>query len=756
MEFFEDGQQSTDKDHERINQALGIGGGGKPAATPPSSAQILAKIGANPPKSVAPPPVPSTAPSEAPQVIGSALQKYESLIWASGDVLYASGVKLSEAPSYMMPFFALMLVESRILRLRQEKIREIEESGSAFDPNDPLHTDWLVQTMANTGFGSHPSLARTGRGLKDVCLVPGGNFFNRLMDYLNDFDPVTKELLGIDATDEHARFLALRGYAAKLNKLPNSPLYKFVQKWAELDLTTFDNSEVTTLEEHIKRRWADMSADSAGQQYTPTDIIELASQIVIEARRRNPKARDICDVYDFACGGGNFLFAAENALREAFPTLSVRTRGQELNDCLYALSSIEARFRANSQIAFGNTLTDDHFLTDKFSVVVANPPYGQPWGDFEAKLNTDASGRFSKERMPSVSDSQMLFLQHAAFHLDEDGVGAIVHSGSSLFSGDAGSGESETRRWLLQEQDLVEAIIQLPANEFFNTGISTYLWVLNRAKPEARRNKVLLIDASQRFTKLKKNLNKKNCEIDPENRAAILAILDRFSGDGARVVSVDELLYNKVSIEITRKSESGAGVPAKKKIDAAGCSVLAGGETFDLDETGTLVSDQPAKDAVAAMKSLLKDCETISVVSSEGLVRAGWESESSEVIENGVPAGKGVLTVTPKVAKSKAGERVRVEVEIAPLVEKDTETIPFSSVPTENAKLIDDFLTKWVREPWTKSETKVGCEINFNRLFPKKTVVRSTEEILRDLAAVDAEIKALEAEFAAGLGGGAK
>ncbi|MCX7146513.1 MAG: N-6 DNA methylase [Sulfuritalea sp.] len=285
-----------------------------------------------------------------------------------------------------------------------------------------------------------------------------------------------------------------------------------------------------------------------------------------------------------ASGGGNCLFATEDALRDAFPELSVRTRGQELNDALYALAAIEARFRQDARIEWGNTLTNDHFLLDKFDAIVANPPYGVDWKDFKRHLHMDASGRFDPKRMPPTSDGQLLFLQHAAFHLSESGVATIVHSGSTLFSGDAGGGESETRRWLIQEQDIVEAIVQLPKNEFFNTGIHTYLWILNRAKPAARKGHVLLINAEACFTKLKKNLNQKNCEIDEANRTRIVqAFRDFADGPISRKLPIDALLYNKVELELWRHDEDGRAIAQASSIEGEAVTVRFDEAAYHID-----------------------------------------------------------------------------------------------------------------------------------------------------------------------------
>jgi type I restriction enzyme M protein len=315
-------------------------------------------------------------------------------------------------------------------------------------------------------------------------------------------------------------------------------------------------------------------------------VIELSNGLVTEMWKRDGHPLDgIAKAYDMTCGGGNFLFASEDALRGAFPKLSVRTYGQELNDALYALAAIEARFRQDARIEHENTLTNDLFLSEKFDVIVANPPYGGDWKDYRAAIEADASGRFDKTRMPPVSDGQLLFLQHAAFHLAERGIATIVHNGSTLFSGDAGSGESETRVWLLKHLDIVEAIIQLPRSEFFNTDISTYVWVLNKGKPKTRKGKVLLINAESCFTKLRRNLNKKNCEIDSISREKILQAFKTFeNGPISRVLHVDELLYNKVELQVHRHDEEGRAIQASMPIPEAPICIRLNSKDIALED----------------------------------------------------------------------------------------------------------------------------------------------------------------------------
>lgn len=689
------------------------------------------------------------------QKIGAGLLSCADKIWETADTLRGAGIKASDWPSYMMPFFALMMLESRLRRFRQSRIDEFKiEVASDFRIDHPAHMEWLDYAARAANKGYHRDLLIYEKGLHETCLVPGGNFLNRLLAHLEQYDPDTKRLMGIGYAQGHAKFLDMQGKASDLFSRDNCPLFPFAQKWASIDLTSFDNSEITTIEEHIKRKWADISAETAGEQYTPSDVIDLASAIIVELRREGKGGDGIADVYDMACGGGNFLFATEDALREAFPTLSVRTRGQELNDALYALAAIEARFRQDARVEWGNTLTNDLFLRDKFDAIVANPPYGVDWKDFKKHLEMDASGRFDPSRMPPTSDGQLLFLQHAAFHLSETGVATVVHSGSTLFSGDAGGGESETRRWLMQERDMVEAIIQLPKNEFFNTGIHTYLWVLNRAKPPSRKGFVLLVNAENCFTKLKRNLNMKSCEIDEASRARIVqALRDFCDGSIARKLSIDALLYNKVELELWRHDEQGRAIGNTERINGDKLVVCFDQAEFAVE--GGVLSLAPfagktVKEAVALFNDAARQAEQTTVAVKGGLTYER-DNETGAILIGTVYEGLGVLSVRAKVAKAKALERAKVDIVLDRLLEKDNETVTYSSDADANNRLIAEFLTRWVHEPWCLHGVKTGCEINFNRVFPKPCDVRLSKDILKDIATIEAEMAVLEAEIATDL-----
>ncbi|MBD3830589.1 MAG: N-6 DNA methylase, partial [Arcobacter sp.] len=460
--------------------------------------------------------------------------KYESKVWATADLLIGAGIKQSDFPKYMMPFFALIMVESRFIRMADELKKELEENG------DVLELEDFIEEIKDQEKGYNIYLFEHNKSIADIC--QNDKTFERDFDeYLKGFDAETKDLLGVNKGNDEEKYLDISGVAGLLNK--KKILFSFVKAWSEIDLKPFNNSEITTLEEHIKRKWADISAETAGEQYTPDDVIALISEIIASKIEDN---EDFLTIYDPTCGGGNMLYGVEDRIKEKFPNRPTATRGQDWNDALYALAKIESRFRSNAKIEYGNTLTNDKF-DEEFDVVVANPPYGVDWKGYKTDIEKDKTGRF--HALPSISDGQLLFLQHIVSKMALQGMAVVVHNGSTLFSGDAGSGESEIRKWMF-EQDIVEAIIQLPTDEFFNTNIFTYLWVLNKNKKHS--NKVMMINASDKFELLKKNKGKKRKEVDETSRLDIVKTLNDFEAkEWVYIVDKEYFYFNKQAIQLT-------------------------------------------------------------------------------------------------------------------------------------------------------------------------------------------------------------
>lgn len=303
------------------------------------------------------------------------IMHYESKIWEVADLLLAAGIKQSDFPVYMMPFFALVMVEGRMINTikRVEKEYGVTASGNTeefkalYDAEECGYNEYIV--MQN-------------KTLQSIC-NNDNTFEQDFTVYLKAFDDVLKQLLGIEREKTDQKFLNMDGIVAELRK--KGILLEVASAWAQIDLAPYDNSAITTLEEHIKRRWADISASTAGEQYTPEDIIELIARIV--ALKVNKPKDELLHGYDPTCGGANLLFGVSDRLKKQ-GYKHIKTYGSELNDALYALAAIESRFREMSVIKCGNTLTTVPFadMEESFDFIVANPPYGTKWKGYEKEI----------------------------------------------------------------------------------------------------------------------------------------------------------------------------------------------------------------------------------------------------------------------------------------------------------------------------------------------------------------------------------
>lgn len=672
--------------------------------------------------------------------------QYESDIWSSADSLRSAGLKQSDFPKYMMPFFALRMVESRLLR---EHKRLSEEFGKT-DHN----TNEYVEYFKTIGLGYNEYVIRENKTLIDIC-ANDKTFESDFKEYLSAFDTETRHLLGVDKSNDEEKYLDITGVCGILRA--KKILFSIVQGWSKIDLEPFDNSEITTLEEHIKRKWADISAETAGEQYTPDDIIALISDIVAAKIQDN---EEFLTIYDPTSGGGNLLFGVEDKLTVK-TNRPIKTHGMDWNSSLYALAKIESRFRIDSQIEYGNTLTDTKFIDKTFDVVVANPPYGVDWKDYRKAIETDKTGRFVA--LPAISDGQLLFDQHIVYHLDNDGIAVVVNNGSSLFSGDAGSGESTIRKYFF-DKDLVEAIIQMPTDEFFNTGIYTYLWVFNKNKPAERKDKIILIDGSSKYVPLKKSKGKKRREMSPENRAEIIEALNKFEdNEFARVFDKWNFYYNKQAIMLTNVDGEGKFIVEKIKLQPT--HIIQTGEegtielnTFELSDFDSAKYNTITDcfiDTIAPVINAFDYKENQLIVASGGKYYT-YNSDEETILEcksendarNGTGKRLGCGKIQIKSSLKKSGKisllKYVVTVELVTDLQKDYEIIPYSPNEEENCANIADFMAKYVTRPFVYLDNTVGVEINFNKIFYQPEKLEPIQDILAELTRLENELQALE------------
>ena len=684
--------------------------------------------------------------------------QYESQVWSTADLLIGAGIKQSDFPKYMMPYFALIMVESRL-------IREANILKKDFGKDD---TAGFIEEFKDLGLGYNDYVVRKNKTLKDIC-KNDKTFDIDFHAYLKAFDAETKYLLGVDKSNDDEKFLDISGISGLLSK--KKILFAFAKAWSEIDLLNFNNSEITTLEEHIKRKWADISAETAGEQYTPDDIIYLISEIIASKLDDN---RKFLAIYDPTCGGGNLLFGVEDKIKEQFKR-PIKTFGEDWSDSLYAIAKIESRFRIDADIRYGNTLTNISFIEKKFDIVVANPPYGIPWKGFEADIVNDKTERFVA--LPNIGDGQLLFDQHIVYQLADDGIAVVVNNGSSIFSGDAGSGESNIRKYFFDE-DFVEAIIQMPTNEFFNTGIYTYLWVFNKNKPKKQKDKIILINASDLFKLLKKSKGDKRKFMDVDNRAAIIkTLIDFKDNDFAKVFDKWHFYYNRQAIMLTNIDENGKTyeslLPVKKDKDGEEVKVksikLDPVKIVQVDDEGTIelkefeITDFNKKNYASLFEYYEKyisptvsslDYKETDLKVYTDKATYWYDADKDTLIEEikgkkkELGCGKIVMKSSFKKATAKQEAYIEITAELTPDYQKDNEIIPYSPDEKENKKWIDAFMVKYVTKPFRYLDNIIGVEINFSKVFYQPEQLNEVSAIVSSLGKLEKELQKFENDLA--------
>ncbi len=684
--------------------------------------------------------------------------QYESKVWATADLLIGAGIKQSDFPKYMMPFFAVIMVESRLIRESNKLLQDYGvESISDLNKED---LEDFIEEFSDNGLGYNDFVIRKGKRLADVC-KNDKTFDVDYYAYLKSFDLETKSLLGVDKGNEEEKFMNISGVSGLLKK--KKILFATVQAWSQIDLISFNNSEITTLEEHIKRKWADISAETAGEQYTPDDVIALISEIILSKIENNDK---FLTIYDPTCGGGNMLFGVEDKINEKF-NRPIKTFGEDWNDTLYALAKIESRFREDSVIEYGNSLTGLKFSDKQFNVIVANPPYGIPWKGFAKEIQNDQTNRFIA--LPSIGDGQLLFAQHILSQLDNDGIAIEVHSGSSIFSGDAGSGDSNIRKHFF-DNDYVEAIIQMPTEEFFNTGIHTYLWIFNKKKPSERKDKLIMIDASNHYSPMKKNKGLKRKEMLENDRSIIVKTLFDFKNtEFAQVHDKWSFYYNKQSIILTNLDENDKSYESELEDDTKSTRLHPTAIT-QVDDEGQKIEisnfiitefEKKKYDNLKTyndnyIKPLLGQLDfkefDLKVKTTDALFYYDSDKETlvKEVKEKKKELGCGKITLKSqyKKATKTKGAQIVITTELIPDYQKDYEIIPYSPDVTENELWVTNFMAKHVTKPFRYSDRIIGVEVNFNKLFYRAEQLTGVATILDNLDGLEKELKKLEIDLA--------
>lgn len=481
----------------------------------------------------------------------SVVSEKANLIWSIADKI--TGVyKPHEYGDVILPLTVLKRFDDVLADTKDEVVKEATNLPETFAQRDMILKETAKQNFYNASKYDFKKL-----------LDDPSNIEANLYNYINGYSSEVQDIIENFDLERHIKRMANNGVLY-------SAIEAFTSKNANLSPKEVSNIEMGYIFEEIIRRFSESHNEEAGQHYTPREVIELMVNIVFEDQDDLADASKIKTVYDGACGTGGILSAAMEYASRLNSSSKMLVYGQELNEQTYAICKADMLIKGQeaNNIRHGNTLSGDLFPSDKFDYIMMNPPFGREWKNeksaVEAEVKLGAEGRFPAGT-PAISDSQLLFLQNAISKMKPEGSKvAIIHNGSALFKGDAGQGESEIRRYVI-ENDLLDCIIQLPNDLFYNTGIATYIWVLSNKKPAHRQGKVQLINASNYFKKMRKSLGNKRNEMAKEQIDEITKIYGDFVENKVSKIYENEYFgYRKVTVLQPELDDKGKVVIDRK------------------------------------------------------------------------------------------------------------------------------------------------------------------------------------------------
>ncbi|MDU1453394.1 MAG: class I SAM-dependent DNA methyltransferase [Paeniclostridium sordellii] len=556
-------------------------------------------------------------------------------------------------------------------------------------------------------------------------------------EYINGFSNNVKEIIG--------KF-KFKDEIAQLDK--KDKLYAVLKKMYEVDLhiESVSNNKMGYIYEEMLRRFTENSA--AGEQYTPREVIKLCMEMLFMGKENFlTEEGKIISIADFCCGTGGMLSIGEEYVEKINPSAIVNVYGQELLDESFAICQADMLMKGQNtdNIRLGNTLTQDRFKGDKMRFLISNPPFGVTWKDEEDKVKEEADlgfdGRFGAGT-PRVSDGSLLFLQNmiSKMYDDEDGSRiAIIFNGSPLFTGDAGSGESNIRKYII-ENDLLEGIIGLPTDMFYNTGIATYIWVLTNKKEEKRKGKIQLVNATNYYQSMRKSLGNKRKEISSEQIKEIKALYERFEeSENSKIFDNEDFGYRKITIERPLKLSFKVNDKAIENVkETTQFKNLAVSKKKDIEvkEVEQRLGREKQEKLLNLLESFDSECEylsrdefikdlkvkskTFDIALSAGLIKAivnaiGERNEEAEVCKD----SKGNIESDSSL--------------------KDTESIALKDNVYEYFKRE---VKPYVEDAYMDESTfdNIGYEIPFTRHFYKYQELRAFSEIMKEVQELESEI----------------
>lgn len=494
------------------------------------------------------------------------IQENSNLIWNNAEILRGL-YKPHEYGEVILPMTVIKRFHDTLLPTL-DQVQETYEEYKTFEVVEPFLLD------ATGGY----SFYNTSKFTFASLLSDPEHIEENFRTYLNGFSENVQDVLEHFSFDVHISRLA-----------NNDKLYYIIQEFnkpaAYMGADKISSTDMGYIFEDLVRRFSESYNEEAGEHFTSRDIIYLMTDILLAEDKNMLMDNGVVKtVYDQTMGTSQMLSAMTERLQEFDRDAEVTTFGQEINPSTYAIAKADTMIRGGSpgNMKLGNTLTEDGFPGYTFDYCISNPPFGVDWNSSYKKVKAEhdegENGRFAPG-LPRKSDGQLLFTLNALNKLKADGRMAIIHNGSALFSGAAGSGESEIRRYVI-ENDWLDAIIQLPGDSFYNTGITTYIWVYSKDKPLHREGKVQLIDASEMYKKRRKNIGSKRVDITEECREVIVQAYGEFMNKEyiledrrveSKIMNNEDFGFYKVTVESPERDEEGNIIlkKGKPKADAA-------------------------------------------------------------------------------------------------------------------------------------------------------------------------------------------
>jgi len=665
-------------------------------------------------------------------------QEKIGFIWDLADLLRGA-YKRNEYQKVILPFTVLKRFDCVLSDSKKAVLDAYNTYKDQFE-----NMEYLLKDAAKDKNGKQLGFYNYSKYDFKTLLEDPEHIEQNLMHYLDCFSKNVQDIFeNFDKFKSHITRLAKADLLFLLVK-------KFSESHVDLHPDVVSNHEMGTIFEELIRKFAEQSNEEAGEHFTPRDVVGLMTSLIfVENGESLKKEHIIKTVYDPACGTGGMLTSCKEFITRVNKDVDVVLFGQEVNPDIYATCKADMLMKGeNDENIKGpfSTLSKDQFSGMKFDFIISNPPYGRDWEQDEDAVRREAErgfgGRFGAG-LPRINDGQLLFLQHmiSKMKVKERSRVAVITNGSPLFTGDAGQGESDIRKWMI-ENDFLEAIIALPDQLFYNTGIRTYIWILTNEKPSKRVGKIQLVDGASFFKKMRKSLGNKRHYLSDEDINEIVRLYDDFEEDKySKIFDNSEFGYTKVVVE--RPLQLNYQVNEERLENLY--SINSFKKLAESKEKNPELKLKEEEEGKKKQEEIISALKTI-----DGRLYKNWNEFEEKVKRalNGFNLTSNFIT-NIILALSEHDDTADYVLDNKGKKKSDPNLRDYEKIPLKED--IEEYFEREVKpyypDAWMdRKKDKVGYEINFTQYFYEYVPPRALEEIEKDIKEITKEIEELEKE----------